>query len=176
MKLTDFNNDFVKSALDKLRTEKQISDPTVNRYLSALSSMFNKAIDKGWYSIKENPCTGIGRGTETHRFGRSLTDVEIQRLLTACDNSHCTALPVLVRLALATGPRKGELLKLTWADVDTERQRLYFRDTKNGTDRIVPVIDVAWDVLIAWPEREDSELVFPGQNPKSEYQFNMMAG
>ena len=60
---------------------------------------------------------------------------------------------------------------LKWDDVDIERQRLYFRDTKNGTDRIVPVMGSAWAVLMAWPKHEDSELVFPGKNPKSGINF-----
>jgi len=171
MKLTDFTNDFVKSALDTLRKEKDLADPTVNRYLSAISSVFHKSIDKGWFGIKTNPCEKIGRGEETNRFGTSLSNDEIQRLLEACDNSVCKALPVLFRLALATGARKGELLKLEWSDVDVERQRLYFRDTKNGTDRIVPVIDQAWESLMTWTKREDSELVFPGKNPKSGINF-----
>jgi len=114
---------------------------------------------------------GVSQGGERHRFGRSLTKEEIKRLLDACDNSESPALPVLIRLALATGARKSELLKLTWADVDTERQRLYFSDTKNATDRIVPVIDAAWNVLMAWPRGDDSELVFPGKNPQAGLNF-----
>ena len=171
MRLIDFNEDFVKSALGKLRTEKDLADPTVNRYLSALSSVFNTAIKNGWFGLKHNPCVGVSQGGERHRFGRSLTKEEIKRLLDACDNSESPALPVLIRLALATGARKSELLKLTWADVDTERQRLYFSDTKNATDRIVPVIDAAWNVLMAWPRGDDSELVFPGKNPQAGLNF-----
>ena len=89
-----------------------MADPTVNRYLSALSSVFNTAIKNGWFGIKRNPCVGVSRGGERHRFGRSLTKAEITRLLDACDNSESPALPVLIRLALATGARKSELLKL----------------------------------------------------------------
>jgi hypothetical protein len=55
MRLVDFNEDFVKSALGKLRAEKELADPTVNRYLSALSSVFNTAIKNGWFGIKRNP-------------------------------------------------------------------------------------------------------------------------
>jgi len=171
VKLADFKIETVQAGLDILRSEADRAPSTINRYLASVSSAFGKAIKDGWFGIKENPCLGVGRGEETNRFGTSLTNDEIKRLLEACDNSVCKALPVLFRLALATGARKGELLKLTWKDVEVERQRLYFRDTKNGTDRIVPVIDQAWEALMAWPKREDSELVFPGKNPKSGINF-----
>lgn len=38
-----------------------------------------------------------------------------------------------------TGARKGELLKLTWNDVDLQRGTVLFRNTKNSEDRLVPL-------------------------------------
>lgn len=48
-------------------------------------------------------------------------------------------LKALQVIAYDTGARKGELLKLTWDDVDIEKGSLLFRDTKNGEDRNVPL-------------------------------------
>ena len=45
----------------------------------------------------------------------------------------------LVRLALATAARLGELLKLDWPDVDRNGRRLALRNTKNGLDRHAPL-------------------------------------
>jgi integrase len=53
------------------------------------------------------------------------------------------ALPDYLRplqvVAYDTGARKGELLKLTWSDVDLAAGTLVFHDTKNGEDRLVPL-------------------------------------
>ena len=50
-------------------------------------------------------------------------------------------LHVLVTLALATAARAGELVQLTWSDVDlrTNDARLLFRITKNAQPRTVLV-------------------------------------
>ena len=45
----------------------------------------------------------------------------------------------LQAIAYDTGARKGELLKLTWADVDLNSGALVLHDTKNGEDRAVPL-------------------------------------
>jgi integrase len=55
-----------------------------------------------------------------------------------------------VRLALATGARRGELFGLQWAGVDLDRRVVRFMDTKNGESRTVPLAKSAVEVLRAW--------------------------
>ena len=45
----------------------------------------------------------------------------------------------LVRLAIETGMRRGELLSLRWEHVDLARRTAYLPDTKNGEPRTVPL-------------------------------------
>jgi integrase len=70
---------------------------------------------------------------------------------------------VFVRLALATGGRRGELMNLTWPRVDLETGTVLFVDTKNGEDRRVPLIGEVHERLREWSKvrRVDSDLVFP---------------
>ncbi|NEL74389.1 MAG: site-specific integrase, partial [Xanthomonas perforans] len=70
---------------------------------------------------------------------RFLSEPERLALLAACDASDCAALAPLVRLALATGARRGELLGLQWEHVDLDRRTARFIDTKNGENRTVPL-------------------------------------
>jgi integrase len=51
----------------------------------------------------------------------------------------------IIRVALYTGLRQGELLRLTWADVDEASGTLQIRETKNDTPRR------AW--IIPWCKR-----------------------
>lgn len=178
--LAEFNGDTVREALARLATEpaphggktvtetdKPRSGPTINRYKAALSSAFKAGIDGGWYGLKDNPAAGIRGKRETHRFGRALDDDERARLLSACDASGWPGLGVFVRLALATGARRGELLKLEWSDVDLKRASILLRETKNADDRRVPLIGEARDRLKAWAKvrRLDDPRVFPGSPP-----------
>jgi len=53
----------------------------------------------------------------------------------------------IVRLALYTAMRKGEVLSLTRKNVDLARRKLLLPATKNGTARTVPLSDKAVVVL-----------------------------
>jgi integrase len=72
---------------------------------------------------------------------RFLSDEERELLLQSCKESHNPYLYTIVVLALSTGARQGELLKLHWKDVDMKRNTLTFRDTKNGETRSVPLTE-----------------------------------
>jgi integrase len=171
--LSAFNDDTVREALACLEIEPHVrgmrTGATLNRYKAALSAAFKAGIDRGWYGLKVNPAAGIrGRKESSHRFGRSLEDDERARLLDACDRSAWSGLGVFVRVALATGARRGELLKLEWKDVDLKSGSILLRDTKNSDDRRVPLIGEAKARLEAWSKVRNLKdpRVFPGSKPE----------
>lgn len=182
--LAQFGPDTAREGVAKLETEPAPhgghhvttgagprSGATVNRYKAALSSAFRAAIDGGWYGVTENPAAGIRKRKEATgamgRFGRCLEDDERARLLAACDRDPWPGLGVFVRLALATGARRGELLGLEWRDVDLKAGSVLFRATKNDEDRRVPLIPEARARLEDWGRvrRLDDPRVFPGSRP-----------
>jgi len=120
----------------------KLKPATLNATKSALSGCYRTAIDKGWYGIQDNPCAGIrAMKVNNARYGRALEDQERGPLLEACDASErWTLLGLFVRLALTTGGRRSELLRLEWRDIDLNRGSVLFRDTKNGEDRRVPLL------------------------------------
>ena len=71
---------------------------------------------------------------------RFLTDAERERLLTACRLSSWGKLYLLVLMALTTGARRGELLKLTYGDLDLASGTAYLRTSKNGEPRVLPLV------------------------------------
>lgn len=180
--LSAFNGDTAREALARLEiepaphggktitaTDKPRTGATVNRYKAALGACYKAGIDRGWYGLKVNPLAGIrGRKEAGNRFGRALADDERARLLDACDRSTWPGLGVFVRVALATGARRGELLKLEWRDVDLKAGSILLRATKNSDDRRVPLIGDAKTRLEAWAKVRSltDPRVFPG--PKRE--------
>jgi len=64
----------------------------------------------------------------------------------------------MMRMALFTGMRRGELFKLKWADIDFERGFITIRDPKGGVSQKIPLNDQAREVLKNHPET--SEHVF----------------
>ena len=58
-------------------------------------------------------------------------------------------LPRFLTIAYTVGPRKGELLKLEWSDVDMRRREFTLRKTKNGETRVVPMTPDVFDTFTA---------------------------
>jgi len=148
-------------------TDRKRSASTVDRYVSTLSALFRRAIREQQFGFRRDdplPTAGLERAKATSRHGRKLSDEERARLLAAADADVWPGMASYTRLALATGARRGELLKLTWADVDLVGGSVLFRATKNDDDRAVPLIPHARAAVQAWQKRgrrTDSPLVFP---------------
>lgn len=83
---------------------------------------------------------------EDNQRNRYLLPAEEKRLLLQLDGPRAHLKPIVL-LAIHTGMRRGEILKLRWAEVDSVRNLIYVTSTKSGKDRTVPLNDVARTVL-----------------------------
>jgi len=135
---------------------------TVNRYVSTLSHALSVAITE-WQWLEESPLRRVRRLREPRGRVRWLTDEERTRLLQACQASSNRALYPLVVLALATGARKMELLRLTWQEIDRRRAQLTLEHTKNRERRALPLTGLALQEVerLAKVRRLDTALLFP---------------
>jgi integrase len=92
---------------------------------------------------------------------------EEKRLLKACRESGHSWLEPLVRLAIDSAMRQGELLDLEWASVRENQIRVV--DSKNGEARVVPLSPKGRDVISDLVR--DGEKVFPVTQAATEHQF-----
>lgn len=122
------------------------SGATVNRYLASLGHVFTVAL-KEWRLVDRNPVRDISKKKEARGRVRFLSDSERDALLEACAKSDWPALHALVLLAISTGARRGELVRLKWADVDLKAARATVHETKNGDPRVLPLVGKALTAL-----------------------------
>lgn len=146
------------------------SSSTVVRYMAALSHAFTIA-SKEWGWVEDSPMRKVMKPTEPRGRVRFLDVDERQRLLAACLESPHPYLHTVVTLALSTGMRYSEIMKLTWVDIDFAKRRITLHETKNGERRVVPLVGKALELLKLHESkrRMDTVLVFPaqkGQNPQ----------
>jgi integrase len=78
---------------------------------------------------------------------RWLTADDALKLAQGLQKTRSSLLADIIRFAIATGMRRGELLALTWTNVNTEARTAYLPHTKNGEPRPVPLGPDALDVL-----------------------------
>lgn len=170
--LSDLSPSIIAEYRDKLSREKtttgEVRSPsTVVRYLAVLSHALSIAV-KEWEWLDDTPMRKVSKPREPRGRVRYLSDDERMRLLEACKGGANEQIYVVVVLALSTGMRQGEILNLTWKDVDLEKQRIILQETKNGECRAVPLSGHILELLSNLSRRKASEnsLVFPGQDPR----------
>lgn len=139
------HSDVEKFRRDRLKTKTvrgtERSITSVNRELELLRAMLNFAQREGW--LVRTPFNSgaplISKADETHR-DRVLSREEEERLLAACAGKRAHLRPLLIA-ALDTGCRRGELLQLTWQDVDFEGRTIRIRatTTKTQRSRVIPI-------------------------------------
>ena len=91
---------------------------------------------------------------------RRLEGDEEDRLLRACKASKSKQIYPLVVLAIETGMRLSELLKLTWLDIDLKNRKIILLETKNGQVRGVPLTKLSVNTLQGIEFQKDSARVF----------------
>ena len=72
-------------------------------------------------------------------------------------------------MALSTGARLGELMSLTWGDLDLKKGIARLSDTKNGSPRHLPLIPAALEQLQALPRPIDATTyLFPSTKERGK--------
>lgn len=128
---------------------------TVNHYLNAISVVIDMAIKEWGYPLPANPVANVSRPAQPNGRDRRLLPGEEKRILRECRRYRNPVLEPLVRLALETAMRQGELFGLVWENIDFKKSVAMLRDTKNGEDRSVPLSPEA--VLLLSKLRSPSE-------------------
>jgi len=122
-----------KKTISHLKTN--IGPATINRELACMKSIFNRAIDNEL--TDRNPVNKIKFFRENNKRDRVLTAEEYDRLL----NAVAPHLKPMIILAYNTGMRKGEILTLTWNQVNLEDGwiNLNAEQTKTSEARKIPL-------------------------------------
>jgi len=112
-----------------------------NKEISVLSAVYTKCVSR-WYCAEANPCRNVERN-ETKPRDRYVTDEEF--------DAFRALLPERIRvamdLALLTGQRQGDILRLQWSAVTDEGIR--FRQGKTGKKLLVGMSPALERVLAA---------------------------
>ena len=166
-KLVDvFGDYYIQSEITPLAVEKyksrrlnEVKPSTVNRELDVLKSMFNRAIE--WGMTDSNPAKNVKKFVVDNRRVRFLSLEEINRLLEASSEDLYGILVV----ALNTGMRKGEILRLKWKYIDFQNGMIYLPSelSKNKYRREIPMNSVLMATLKKLHETADGEYVFHGR-------------
>lgn len=141
------------------------SKRTVQRDLTAVSSVLDVAIERGWIGEDDNAAHNLDRrklreGRHTIVLPRA---ADVERVITACPGK----LGDVARFAWETGARLDEVLSLHRADVDDKRrQAVLHYGVKRAKARTIPLSRKAVTIVAAQPAKLKEPRVFWGPSGK----------
>ncbi len=147
----------------KDRLREGASPKTINLELGTLRAIMRR--HRIWANLQPD----VKMLTVRDDAGKALTAEEERRLLEACRTSRSRSLLPLVTLAMNTGMRRGEILGLTWAQVDFLNDRLTVGRSKTaaGQGRNIPLNTAALGAMRGWatnfPNRKPEHFVFAAE-------------
>lgn len=126
---------------------KEVGPNSVRLAMALISHLFTISIKEWDMDYLNNPVMKTRKLSvaNTARNRRLKGDEEV-RLLAAC-REYGGFIEVVVKLAIETAMRRGEIAKIRWCDVDLKTQVIHLYDTKNGDDRDVPLSTVSVKIL-----------------------------
>jgi integrase len=146
-----------KNVADFISTRcEAVSPGTIQKEVTALKHCLKLAVE--WELLPNNVAQGAKLPTTPQGRTRYLSPSELKSTLDVAP--EWMRLPIA--LAAFTGMRRGELLALRWTDVDLENRRLYLRETKNGSLRVLPLNDLAFRLFATLPQSAPGDPVLVG--------------
>ncbi|MHB8544253.1 MAG: tyrosine-type recombinase/integrase [Leptospirales bacterium] len=116
---------------------------TVRLDLAIISHLFEIAQKEWGMEGLKNPVKSIRLPSPPSGRDRRLQPGELEKLLECLSEE----MSQVVRFALETAMRRGELAGMTWDMVDLKKRTVTLPETKNGQKRIVPLSSVAVTIL-----------------------------
>lgn len=128
---------------------------TINRAVVVLKAIYNKAVRDGILTV--NAATRVKLLKANNELVRYLTPDQEVRLLEYLPERFQS----IVRVAINTGLRQGELLRLAWQDIDWNTGIMTINETKSGERRRVPMNSIVQEILL-----ERQKLTTPSQQDR----------
>lgn len=145
----------------------RVSPATVKTELDLLAKVLDVAQKEFGIPLPAgNPVRGVRKPRQGRGRDRRLTADELEALLRECRASGNAWLAPAFQLAIATAMRQGELLGLTWKDVDKKNRLALLLDPtklKTGEPRAVPLSSAALAVLEALPRSTTGKVIPQGR-------------
>jgi integrase len=132
---------------------------TLRREFCILHNMFEIARREWALTLPVNPVSGVRLEPIGPARQRRLRAGEEQKLIAVASRARNCLLRPAIELAIQTGLRRSELLRLTWSDVDLPTRHAQIPDSKNGHPRHVVLTHRAVEVLCELPRTHGR--VFP---------------
>ncbi|MEO6153201.1 MAG: site-specific integrase [Croceibacterium sp.] len=120
--------DFAIAGYIRQRKLDGAAQATINRELSSLSHFLSRCLEWGW--IKSRP--KIDKGVEPRKRVIVLSDTDKRALTASAIGDQDAYTWLFVAIAMSTGMRHSEILRVQWTEVDFASHRIHIARAKAG--------------------------------------------
>lgn len=157
-------SELIPMDIDRLRMklQKQGKKTMSARVLELLRRSIN-------FGVKRGLITPLPFKIEIPRLNNQKTEdlssEQLNKLIQVLNEDEDQTAANIMRIALYSGMRKGEIVSLKWSDIDFRKGFIYLKDPKGGQDQTIPLNKPVIDILESIKKTDDSKYVFPGRFP-----------
>lgn len=157
-------HEIIRLDVDRLRITllKTLKPQTVKHILALLKRIVH-------YGAARQLCQNLSFEIEAVKVDNQktedLTPEQLKNLLEAINNSIDAEAAAIMKLALFTGMRRGEMFKLKWDDIDFQRGFIAIKNPKGGVSQKIPLNEQARAVLENHPRTAANVFVRPDGKP-----------
>ena len=137
----------IKPIIRKWRNQYRDTPRTADYGLQVLSRLMSFAVDEG--KLGANPCIGFKPLYDGNRSEIVWTDAQVDQITAAAPEW----LARTIRLAVATGLRRGDLFKLCWSHIGAHEIEIRTGKSRERIKAIIPLHDELRNVLASIPKR-----------------------
>jgi site-specific recombinase XerD len=129
-----------------MKLKRAYAPATIKHVIVLIRRVYNWASEKDLYR-GENPAEKIKLPKINNQVTECLTQNEMKRLTCTLNQWKNQLAAMLVKFAIYTGLRRGELFNLKWDRVDLDGGWISLTDAKGGKDTVLPISNKALSVL-----------------------------
>jgi integrase len=160
LQICDFNKtEQIRPLIRRWRYQWVATPRTADYAMQVLSRVVTHAVETG--QIAGNPCEGIKHLYSGDRSEIIWTESDIRQLKNVCSAEISSA----VDLAVHTGLRLGDLLRLSWSHVGDDAIVLTTNKSRHRREAIIPLYDALRKVLALIPNRASTILTSSKKRP-----------
>lgn len=154
------------AALDVDRFRLKIQKAGKNTMAARVLELLRRSIN---YGVKKGLIQPLKFKIEIPKLNNQTTEdldpEQLFNLIKTLDEDPDQTAANVMKLALFTGMRRGEIFKLKWEDIDFRRGFITLKDPKNGSNQTIPLNSQARSIFESIKRTAKSEYVFPGRFP-----------
>ena len=137
------------------RISENAAANTIRLELAVVCHMFNIARTEWGFESLTNPTENVRVPRLPNGRTKRVSDEEIEAII---KNTWSYELPYIIKIAIETGMRRGEIASLEWKYIDLNKRILTIPTSKNGEARSIPLSKKSVSTLSMLARRVDGKV------------------